>query len=122
MPDNQDQLLHDITNREYEHGWSVDLDAETLDPGLTEETVRFISAKKNEPVWLLDWRLKAFRHWQKMTEPHWGLLHYPSINYQALSYYSAPKKKPELNSLDEVDPELLKTFNRLGISLQEQIS
>ena len=120
MAEEQDKLLHEITNREYEHGWSVDLEAETLEPGLTEDTVRFISAKKNEPSWLLEWRLKAFRHWQQMTEPHWGLMHYPPIDYQALSYYSAPKKKPELASLDEVDPELLKTFDRLGISLQEQ--
>jgi Fe-S cluster assembly protein SufB len=120
MAEEQDKLLHEITNREYEHGWSVDLEAETLEAGLTEDTVRFISAKKNEPSWLLEWRLKAFRHWQQMTEPHWGLMHYPPIDYQALSYYSAPKRKPELASLDEVDPELLKTFDRLGISLQEQ--
>ena len=85
-----------LVNREYQYGFSTDIETETLPPGLTEETVRFISAKKQEPQWLLDWRLKAFRRWQTMKEPHWANLHYPPIDYQAASYYSAPKSvKPD---------------------------
>ena len=109
-----------LVNREYQYGFSTDIETETLPPGLSEETVRFISAKKGEPQWLLDWRLKAFRRWQTMTEPHWGNVQYPPIDYQAASYWSAPKSVKPLGSLDEVDPKLLETYAKLGISLTEQ--
>jgi Fe-S cluster assembly protein SufB len=109
-----------LVNREYQYGFTTDIESDTLAPGLSEETVRFISAKKGEPEWLLDWRLKAFRRWQTMTEPHWANLHYPPIDYQAASYYSAPKSSASLTSLDEVDPKLLETYSKLGISLTEQ--
>src|SRR3984893_16113854 len=88
--------------------------------GLNEEIIRFISAKKNEPQWMLDWRLKAYRHWLGMVEPKWPNVHYPPINYQDIIYYSAPKQKISLGSLDQIDPELKKTFDKLGISLDEQ--
>jgi len=114
------QVLEEITSKEYEHGWSVDLDADESPKGLSEDTVRFISKKKNEPEWLLEWRLKAYRNWLKMTEPKWPNVKYPQINYQDIIYYSAPKQKAGVNSLDEVDPELIKTFEKLGISLTEQ--
>ena len=87
---------------------------------MNEDTIRFISAKKGEPGFMLEYSLKAFRYWQTMKEPHWAHLHYPEINYQSISYYSAPKKPKEMKSLDEVDPELLRTFEKLGISLLEQ--
>lgn len=114
------QVLEEITSKEYEHGWTVNLEADEAPKGLDENTVRFISARKGEPEWLLEWRLKAFSQWQKMVEPKWPNVHYPAINYQDIIYYSAPKKKANLNSLDEVDPELIKTFEKLGISLTEQ--
>ena len=114
------QVLEEFTSKEYEHGWTVNLEADEAPKGLNEDTVRFISAKKNEPEWLLEWRLKAYRLWVKMTEPKWPNVHYPPINYQDIIYYSAPKKKASLNSIDEVDPELIKTFEKLGISLGEQ--
>ena len=105
--------------REYQHGWTTDIEQEFAPPGLDESTVRFISAKKNEPDWLLDWRLRAFRHWQKMDAPDWQFLPYghPPIDFQAISYYAAPKKGPA--SLDEVDPKLLETYEKLGIPLSE---
>jgi Fe-S cluster assembly protein SufB len=109
-----------LVNREYQYGFTTDIEAETLPPGLSEETVRFISAKKQEPAWLLEWRLKAFRRWQQMTEPRWPNVSYPPIDYQAASYYSAPKSVKPLASLDEVDPKLLETYEKLGISLNEQ--
>src|ERR1041385_3049803 len=114
------QVLEEITSREYEHGWAVNLEADESPKGLSEDIVRFISSKKQEPEWLLEWRLKAFRHWQKMIEPKWANVKYPEINYQDIIYYSAPKQKVKPNSLDEVDPELIKTFEKLGISLTEQ--
>ncbi|MDH5396818.1 MAG: Fe-S cluster assembly protein SufB [Cyclobacteriaceae bacterium] len=114
------QILEEFTSKEYEHGWTVDLESDQAPKGLNEDTVRFISHKKNEPDWLLQWRLKAFRHWQKMEEPNWANVNYPAIDYQDIIYYSAPKPKKELSSLDEVDPELLATFEKLGISLDEQ--
>ncbi len=114
------QVLEELTSKEYEHGWTVNLEADEAPRGLNEDTVRFISAKKNEPEWLLEWRLKAFRMWVKMAEPKWPNVHYPPIDYQDIIYYSAPKKKASLNSIDEVDPELIKTFEKLGISLGEQ--
>lgn len=116
----QDKLLNEVTTREYQYGWSTDLDMESLPPGLNEDTVRFISAKKEEPEWLLEWRLKAFRYWQTMKEPKWAHVSYPPVNFQDIIYYAAPKTKPQYESLDEVDPELLETFNKLGISLEEQ--
>lgn len=114
------QVLEEFTSKEYEHGWNVNLEADEAPKGLSEDTVRFISAKKKEPTWLLEWRLKAYRHWEKMPEPKWSNVHYPKINYQDIIYYSAPKQKKSLSGLDEVDPELIKTFEKLGISITEQ--
>lgn len=108
-------------NYEYKYGFSTDIESETVGKGLSEEIVRQISAKKNEPEWMLDYRLKAYRHWLTMKEPTWALVNYPKIDFQDLTYYSAPKpKKDSLKSMDEIDPELIKTFERLGIPLQEQ--
>jgi Fe-S cluster assembly protein SufB len=104
----------------YKYGFVTDIDSEQAPPGLNEETVRFISAKKGEPEWLLSWRLDAFRHWQTMSEPHWAKLRVAPIDYQAASYYSAPKAKSGPKSLDEVDPELLKTYEKLGVPLAER--
>lgn len=109
-----------LTDREYKYGFYTDIETEEFPKGLSEDIVRMISAKKEEPEWLLDYRLKAFRHWKKMKEPTWAMLDYPKIDFEDLYYYSAPKKKPELSSLDEVDPELLATFEKLGIPLSEQ--
>jgi Fe-S cluster assembly protein SufB len=114
------QVLEEITSKEYEHGWNVNFEADEAPKGLNEDTVRFISAKKGEPAWLLEWRLKAFRQWEKMTEPQWANVSHPPINYQDIIYYSAPKKKATVGGLDEVDPELIKTFEKLGISITEQ--
>ncbi len=116
----ENQVLEEFTSKEYEHGWNVDLEADEAPKGLSEDTVRFISAKKKEPTWLLEWRLKAYRQWEKMPEPTWPNVHYPKINYQDIIYYSAPKQKKSLSGLDEVDPELIKTFEKLGISITEQ--
>ena len=115
-----EQILEEFTSKEYEHGWSVDFEADEAPLGINEDIIHFISAKKEEPKWLLEWRLKAFRQWQKMTEPNWANVKYPKIDYQSIRYYSAPKQDKKPKSLDEVDPELLRTFERLGISLQEQ--
>lgn len=109
-----------LVNKEYAYGFVTDVESDTIPVGLTEDTVRLISAKKDEPQWLLDWRLKAFRRWQTMTEPHWSNVTYQPIDYQALTYYSAPKSVKPKQSLDEVDPELLETYKKLGISLTEQ--
>ncbi|MEW6193946.1 MAG: Fe-S cluster assembly protein SufB [Bacteroidota bacterium] len=114
------KVLDEHIDSEYKWGFVTDIESETVPKGLNEDIVRLISAKKHEPEWMTDWRLKAFRHWKKMEEPHWPNVHYPQIDYQDISYYSAPKSKPQLNSLDEVDPELLKTFEKLGIPLEEQ--
>lgn len=114
------QTLEAHTRSDYKYGFTSNIDSETLPKGLTEDTVRAISAKKNEPEFLLEWRLKAFKQWQEMTEPTWPNVNYPPIDYQDIIYYAAPKKKPELKSLDEVDPELLRTFEKLGIPLDEQ--
>ena len=114
------QTLEAHTQSDYKYGFTSNIDTETLPKGLNEDIVRAISAKKNEPEFLLEWRLKAFRHWQTMTEPKWPNVQYPPIDYQDIIYYAAPKKKPELKSLDEVDPELLRTFEKLGIPLDEQ--
>ncbi len=112
--------IESLVNKEYAYGFVTDVESDTIPRGLTEETVRLISAKKNEPEWLLDWRLKAFKRWLTMTEPHWPNVSYAPIDYQAQTYYSAPKSVKPLQSLDEVDPELLKTYAKLGISLTEQ--
>ena len=104
----------------YKYGWVTDVDADTIPQGLNEDIVRAISGKKQEPDFMLEWRLKAYRNWVKMTEPTWPNVTYPPIDYQAITYYSAPKSKKQLQSLDEVDPEVLKTFEKLGIPLQEQ--
>ncbi|MEA2463302.1 MAG: Fe-S cluster assembly protein SufB [Acidobacteriota bacterium] len=112
--------IEEIARQEYKYGFVTDIEADTVPPGLSEEIVRFISAKKEEPEWLLEFRLKSFRHWLTMKEPTWANVSFPPIDYQAISYYSAPKQKKTLNSLDEVDPELRDTFTKLGISLDEQ--
>jgi Fe-S cluster assembly protein SufB len=112
--------IENLVNRDYQYGFVTDVEADTLPRGLSEETVRQISAKKREPAFLLEWRLRAYRRWLTMTEPHWSNVTYPPIDYQAVSYYSAPKSAKPLGSLDEVDPELLRTYERLGISLTEQ--
>ncbi|MFI5252556.1 MAG: Fe-S cluster assembly protein SufB [Bacteroidota bacterium] len=116
----EQQTIEELANKEYKFGFITDIEAETAPRGLNEDTIRFISAKKNEPEWLLQWRLKAYRHWLTMEEPSWHNVKYPPINYQDIIYYSAPKQKKTLNSLDEVDPELIKTYEKLGISLAEQ--
>lgn len=112
--------LNPWLNQAYRAGFSTDIESESFLPGLSEQTIRTISAKKNEPPFLLAWRLKAFEHWLTLKEPHWARLQYPPIDYQQIIYYSAPKTKKTLNSLDEVDPILLDTYKKLGISLQEQ--
>src|SRR5712671_6356485 len=112
--------IEELATREYKYGFVTDVEAEELPPGLNEDIVRRISAKKNEPEWMLEWRLKAFRVWQTMKEPTWQNVHYRPIDYQSIIYYSAPKQKPSLKSMDEVDPEVRKTFEKLGIPLEEQ--
>ena len=113
-------ILEQTVRNEYKYGFVTDIEADAAPKGLDENTIRFISAKKEEPEWMLEWRLKAFRQWQKMKEPHWANLHYPAIDYQNIIYYSAPKQKEKPKSLDEIDPELRRTFEKLGISLDEQ--
>jgi Fe-S cluster assembly protein SufB len=114
----QTKIIEDFANREYEHGFVTNVEQDTFPPGLSEDVVRAISAKKNEPEWMTEWRLKAYRKWLEMEEPSWSNVHYPPIDYQAISYFSAPKKK--LDSLDAVDPEILATYAKLGIPLDEQ--
>ncbi len=114
------EILESHINSDYKYGFTTDIEMDSAPKGLNEDIIRFISAKKNEPQWLLDYRLKAFRHWLTLDEPTWAHVHYPKIDFQNIIYYSAPKKSKQLNSLDEVDPELLKTFEKLGISLLEQ--
>jgi Fe-S cluster assembly protein SufB len=118
MPDTN-EILDKLTQSEYKYGFVSDIDTETAPIGLDESTVRYISAKKNEPEWMLEFRLKAYRHWLTMKEPKWAHISYPEINFQEIIFYAAPKKKL-LASLDEVDPDLLATFSKLGISLEEQ--
>ena len=115
-----DSLLRDVTESDYKYGFVTDIDTDIIPVGLSEDVVRLISEKKGEPQWLLDFRLKAYRHWLTMTPPEWGHLNMPEIDFQAISYYAAPVAKEGPKSLDEVDPELLKTFDKLGIPLQEQ--
>ncbi len=116
----ENKVISEVTDSEYKWGFVTDIEAEDFPKGLNEDIVRAISVKKNEPEWLTEWRLKAYRNWQKMVEPKWAKVKYPEINFQDIIYYSEPKKKPQLSSLDEVDPELLKTFEKLGIPIEEQ--
>jgi len=115
-----EDTIKDATSGDYKYGFVTDVQSDKAPLGLNEDIIRLISSKKNEPEWLLDWRLKAFAIWKAMPEPAWAHIHYPEINFQDICYYSAPKPKKVLNSLDEVDPEILKTFNKLGIPLEEQ--
>ncbi|MCL4103807.1 UNVERIFIED_CONTAM: hypothetical protein GTU68_029124 [Idotea baltica] len=114
------QILEDVTNKEYEYGFYTDIESDKAPKGLNEDIIRLISKKKNEPEWMLEYRLRAFRTWLKMAEPRWPNVDFAAIDYQDIHYYAAPKKKPSLESLDEVDPELLKTLEKLGISTDEQ--
>ncbi len=116
----EDDLKKELDSKEYKYGFYTDIESDTFPVGLNEDIVRAISLKKNEPEWMTNWRLEAFRAWQEMIEPEWANVHYKKPNFQDISYYSAPSKKPKYDSLDEVDPELLDTFKRLGISLDEQ--
>jgi Fe-S cluster assembly protein SufB len=112
--------IEQLASKEYKWGFVTEIEVETAPRGLNEDIIRFISAKKNEPEWLLEWRLKAYRHWLTMEEPHWPNVKYDKIDYQDIIYYAAPKQKNRPKSLDEVDPELLRTYEKLGISLHEQ--
>ena len=114
------RLIDEVTTGDYKYGFTTDIDTDILPHGLDEDTVRFISRTKGEPEWLLEFRLKAFRHWLTLTPPKWAHLDIPEIDFQAISYYAAPRKKEGPKSLDEVDPELIDTFNKLGIPLEEQ--
>ena len=116
----EDQIIDEVTSGEYKYGFTSNIDQEFAPAGLNEDTIRFISAKKNEPEWMLNWRLEAFAKWQAMSEPDWSNVKYPKVDYQAISYYAAPKQKEGPKSMDEVDPELIDTFNKLGIPLEEQ--
>jgi Fe-S cluster assembly protein SufB len=119
-----DQMIHELANREYKWGFVTDVEEERIAKGLNEDVIRLISEKKGEPEFMLQWRLKAYRHWASLeraeAEPKWANVHYPPINYQEITYYSAPKNKKQLNSLDELDPEILRTYEKLGIPLEEQ--
>ncbi|MEO8720845.1 MAG: Fe-S cluster assembly protein SufB [Ginsengibacter sp.] len=113
-------VLEETVSSDYKYGFVTDIETDVVAKGLSEDTIRLISAKKNEPEWMLNWRLKAYNYWLKMVEPKWPNVKYPPINYQDIIYYAAPKKRVKINGLDQVDPELLKTFDKLGISLNEQ--
>jgi len=114
------ETIQALTQRQYDAGFITNVESETLPPGLNEDVIRVISAKKGEPEFMLEWRLKAYRHWLTLKEPRWQKVHYNPIDYQAIRYYSAPKQKPKLDSLDQVDPEILRTYEKLGIPLHEQ--
>jgi len=116
----EEQLKKELETKEYEYGFYTNIDSDTLPKGLNEEVVVAISKKKGEPGWMTEWRLESFRYWKEMVEPEWANIHYKKPNFQDISYYSAPNKKPKYSSLDEVDPELLDTFKKLGISVDEQ--
>jgi len=120
MSTTETQKIEELANKEYKFGFVTDIESDTLPKGLNEDIIRQLSAKKEEPEWMTEWRLKAYRHWLTMEEPKWPNVTFPPVDYQDISYYSAPKKKPALKSLDEVDPELLETYKKLGISLDEQ--
>ena len=117
----KDDILDEVTSGEYKYGFVTDIDTETFPKGLSEEVVRRISRIKGEPGWMTDYRLKAYRHWLTLTMPRWPHLDLPEIDFQDISYYAAPKKKPRLASMDEVDPELKATFDKLGVPLEEQM-
>ena len=116
----QDKILNEVTGTDYKYGFTTDIESDTIPKGLSEEVVRIISAKKNEPQWMLDYRLKAYKAWLTMEEPEWANIHYNKPDYQDIIYYSAPKQKPVLDSLDDLDPEMKKMFDKLGISIDEQ--
>jgi len=117
----QNKTIEKVTSQDYQYGFVTDIEQDTIPPGLNEDVIRLISNKKNEPDWLTSWRLKAYNNWLKMNEPDWAKVDYPKIDYQSISYYSAPKDKSDgPKSLDEVDPELVKTYEKLGIPLEEQ--
>ena len=119
--ESETEMLKEYAEQEYKYGFVTDIESDTLPPGLNEDVIKFISKKKDEPEWLTEWRLKAYKIWKKMEEPHWANVDYPAIDYQAISYYSAPKNMADgPKSLDEVDPELIETYNKLGIPLEEQ--
>ena len=122
--DLKNEYVRSVVDKAYEYGFTTDVETEVIDRGLTEETVRLISEKKGEPEWLLDFRLKAFRHWQTLEQPEWGHLTMPPIDYQDISYYADPtaSKKQGPKSLDDIDPELMKTFDKLGIPLEERLA
>ena len=120
MSDNSQDIIHDVTGGDYKYGFYTDIDIDTIPKGLNEDIVRLISKKKEEPEFMLEFRLKAFRHWQKMKMPNWAHLQIPEINYQDIIYYAAPRQQAKYSSIDEVDPDLLETFNKLGIPLTEQ--
>jgi Fe-S cluster assembly protein SufB len=120
MAKDQNDIINDVTSGDYKYGFYSDIEMEQIPKGLNEDIIRLISGKKSEPDWLLEFRLKAFRHWQTMKMPGWANLKIPAINYQDIIYYAAPKKKPSPKSLDDIDPELKKTFDKLGIPLEEQ--
>ena len=120
MSTTENEKIEELANKEYKFGFVTDIEADTLPVGLSEDIIRQLSAKKNEPEWMTEWRLKAYRHWLTMEEPHWPNVKYPPVDYQSISYYSAPRSTPKYKSLDEVDPELLDTYKKLGISLDEQ--
>src|ERR1700761_1860100 len=111
------QKAQEFADQKYKYGFVTDIEADTAPKGLNEDTVRFISAKKNEPAWMLEWRLKAFRHWLTMEAPDWAKLDVPPIDYQDAFYYAEPRKKPTISSLDELDPEILETYRKLGIPI-----
>ncbi len=115
-------VLQNLVNQPYKHGFITDIESDVAPKGLNENTIRMISAKKNEPEWLLEFRLKSYAAWLKMEEPNWQNVHYPKIDYQAISYYAAPKQKAKLKSMDEVDPELVRTFEKLGVPLHERMA
>lgn len=116
----EENSIEVLANREYKYGFETDIESDSIPKGLNEDVIRLISSKKNEPQWMLEWRLNAYKLWKEMKEPKWPNVSYPPIDYQNIIYYSAPKEKPKLDSLNQVDPELLKTFEKLGISLEEQ--
>ncbi len=118
----ESDYLQEVADSDYKYGWVTEVDADTAPKGLNEDTIHLISEKKGEPEWMLEWRLRAFRYWQTLADryPRWAHIKYPEIDFQDISYYSAPAKKPKYNSIDEVDPKLLETFSRLGIPLEEQ--
>ena len=116
----EEELLEEVTSSEYKYGFTTDIESDKIQKGLSEEVIRTISAKKNEPEWMLEYRINAFKTWLEMEEPDWANIKYKKPNYQDIIYYSAPKQKPVLNSLDELDPEMKKTFDKLGISIDEQ--